>query len=100
MTSEENNYLKPVDSDLKSYKFQPPPSYSVTMDRKPMQRTSTRSSERYVSDNRFNDDDASSTSDKQDFDKTLDSFDGSEKSIEPKAKVYVAKCSLYIPNIP
>lgn len=89
MSTEEGDYLKPVDSDIGSYKYQPPPSYSASIDRKPMLRSSTRSSERYVSDNRFNDDDTSTTvsDEKQDFDKTIDSCDGSEKSIEPKAKV-------------
>lgn len=54
-----------------------------------MERSNTRSSERYVPDNRFNDDNNTiSGTDKQDFDKTLDSCDGSEKSIEPKAKVF------------
>jgi len=89
LSYEDEGYLRPVESDVGSFKFHPPPSYSASLSRKNpdddvFQRTSSdRSSERYVSDSRFNDDDNQKLlSDSKDL-----SDGASDQSIEPNAKV-------------
>ena len=92
LSYEDEGYLRPVDSDVGSFKFHPPPSYSASLSRKNdnnevFRRTaSEQSSERYVSDSRFNDADNQKLLDDVDS-KHMSDDSSSDQSIEQKAKV-------------
>lgn len=88
----DEDYLRPVEGEVGSFHYSPPPPYCQSFSDTSVQKDvdnvfERKSSERYVPDNRFNDDLVSTEEKVDEFKQATDT--SSDKSIEPKAKVTI-----------
>lgn len=86
----DEDYLRPVEGEVGSFHYSPPPPYCQSFSDTSVQKDvdnvfERKSSERYVPDNRFNDDLVSTEEKVDEFKQATDT--SSDKSIEPKAKM-------------